>query len=66
LNGVTYVTRKPTIKSAIAADTAVISAFGLVTMAANDYIQLTVASDTTGNLLISDANMTLRLIRATA
>lgn len=64
VNGTTYVTRKPTIKSAIAADTAVITAFGIVQLAATDYIQLTVASDTTGNLLLSDANMTLRLLRA--
>lgn len=65
MNGTTYVTRKPTIKSAIAGDTAVITSFGLVTMAAGDYLQLCVASDTTGNLLLSDANMTLSLMKAT-
>lgn len=66
INGVTYVTRKPTVKSASAGDITTLSAFGLVQMTVGDYIQLTVASDTTGNLLLSDANMTLTLVRQTA
>lgn len=65
INGTTYMTRKPTIKSGIAGDTAVITSFGLVAMSAGDYLQLCVASDTTGNLLLSDADMTLSLMKAT-
>lgn len=66
INGTTYVTRKPTVKSAIAGDVCTLSAFGSVQMTAGDYIQLTVASDTTGNLLLADANMHLVLLRQTA
>lgn len=66
VNGTTYSTRKPTARGDAAADQENISAFGLVQLTANDYIQLVVASDATGNLLLSDVNVTLTLIRQTA
>jgi hypothetical protein len=65
LNGGSYSTRKPTIKSAVAGDAGQIVGFGLLALTAGDYIQLYIASDATGNLVINDANSTLQLIRAT-
>lgn len=61
-----FSTRKPTIKSAVASDVSPLVGHGLVELNAGDYIQLYVASDTTGNLLIGDANNLLQLVRQTA
>jgi len=65
INGAAYSSRKPTIKSAIAADISQLSGFGLISLTAGDYIQLYAASDTTGNLVIGDCSSLLELIRAT-
>lgn len=65
VNGTTYSLRKPTIKTDGSANAHQITGFGLISLTAGDYIQLTVASDVTGNLQFSDANTTLELIRAT-
>lgn len=59
INGTTYSSRKPTIKSSGASAEGQLIGFGIVTLAANAYIQIAVASDTTGNLLIKDANVVL-------
>jgi len=67
LNGTgAFSTRKPTIKSAIANDVSPLVGHGLIQLTAGDYLQLYVASDATGNLLVGDANNTLQLIRQTA
>lgn len=65
INGTSYSTRKPTIKSSGAGAEGQLIGFGLLTLNAGDFLQLTVASDSTGNLLIRDLNTTLQLIRAT-
>lgn len=64
--GDTYSLRKPTIKSSGSGAEAQLLGFGLISLSSNDYVQLYVASDTTGNLLVKDANVILRLIRQTA
>jgi hypothetical protein len=67
LNGTgAYSSRKPTIKSAIANDISQLTGFGLLSLTAGDYLQLYIASDTTGNIVIGDVNNTLTLVRQTA
>lgn len=66
LNGTTYSSRGPIIKSAIAGDQSQMAGFGLIALNAGDYIQMVIASDTTGNLVIKDMNNTLSLVRRTA
>jgi len=61
-----FSSRKPTIKSAVANDVSPLVGHGLIALTAGDYLQLYVASDATGNLLVGDANNTLQLIRQTA
>lgn len=63
VNGTTYSTRKPTVKSGGVGAQDQLSGFGMLQLNAGDYVQLTVASDATGNLLIGDCNSTLTLIR---
>lgn len=66
VNGSTFSLRKPTVKSAIANDISQVTGFGLVSLNAGDYIQMYVASDTTGNLVIGDCSHSIKLIRQTA
>lgn len=67
LNGTgAFSTRKPTIKSAATHDVRQLTGFGLLSLNAGDYLQLYIASDTTGNLSIVDANNTLQLVQQTA
>lgn len=63
LNGTTYSSRKPTVKSGGAGAVDQLNGFGLLILNAGDFLQLTVASDATGNLIFSDINSTLTLIR---
>ena len=65
INNSTWSTRTAVCKSNAAGDVGVLSSFGLVTLAANDYVQLFVASSATGNLVLKNANFTLELKRAT-
>jgi len=58
--------RKPTVKSGVAGDIAQLVFSEHVALTAADYIQLYVASDGTGNLVMGDANLTLTLVRQTA
>jgi hypothetical protein len=51
------------VKSAIAADMGQLVSIEMATLAANDYIQIYVASDATGNLLIGDAVSSIDMIR---
>lgn len=61
-----FSTRKPTVKSGAAGDICQMVFSEHVTLTAVDYIQLYVASDGTGNLVLGDANLTLNLVRQTA
>lgn len=65
MNGTTFSTLKVVTKSNSADDYGELSASDLITLAANDYIQLYVASTATGNIIFSDLNLTMNLIRAT-
>lgn len=65
VNGTTYSSRKPTVKSGGAGAVDQLNGFGLISLNANDFIQLVVASDATGNLIFGDINSTLQLIRVT-
>lgn len=63
VNGTTYSTRKPTIKSSGTGAEGQLIGLGILTVAANDYVQIAVASDTTGNLLIRDANVIITPVK---
>lgn len=63
INGSTFSSRKPTVKTDSSASPRLISGFGLLQLAANDYIQLYVASDSTGDIVFNDLNTTLTLVR---
>lgn len=65
VNGTTYSTRGPIVKSAVAGDADHLSAHGLITLVAGNYIQNVIASDTTGNILVRDFNTTLVLVERT-
>ena len=65
VNGTTWSPRTTVTKSNANGDSGYIGAFGLVTLAANDYIQLFVASSAAGNLVLKNANLTMELKRAT-
>jgi hypothetical protein len=62
INGTTYSTRKPTLKSSGAGAEGQLVGFGLISLAANDYVQLTIASDASGTLLIRDANISIHRV----
>lgn len=64
VNGSTWSPRTVTSKSNANGDHGEFHAFGLVTLAAGDYVQLYVASSATGNLVMSNVNLTLDLKRA--
>lgn len=65
VNGVTYSSRKPTVKSGGVGAVDQLNGFGLIPLNAGDFIQLVVASDATGNIIFGDVNSTLQLIRVT-
>lgn len=64
VNGSTFSQRNPTVKSGGTGAEDQLIGFGLVSLTAGDYIQLYLASDATGNLLVKNANVVLRLVRA--
>lgn len=64
LNNTTFATRKVVTKSTANGDYGNLAASALITLAANDYIQLYIASDVTGNVNLADANLILDLIKA--
>lgn len=66
INGTNYSRRKPTIKSSGTGDEAQLLGFGIVALNPNDYVQLVIASDTTGSLLIKDCNVVLTLVKQLA
>lgn len=65
VNGGAFSPRFPIAKSNSAGDAGQLGGFGLVSLNANDYLQLYFASTHTGNLVIQHANSTLQLLRAT-
>lgn len=65
INGTTFSTRRLMSKSNSGGDAGNLSGFSLVTLSANDYVQLFVASSVTGNLVITDLNTLIELVRAT-
>lgn len=66
INGGAYSSRKPTIKSGGVGAEDQLTGFGLISLTAGDFLQLYIASDATGNLLIGDCNSTLKLVQQTA
>lgn len=64
INGTNWSARTVVTKSNSVGDSGHLNAFGLVTLNANDYIQLYVASSASGNLVLNNANLTLELKRA--
>lgn len=64
INGLNYSTRHPLVKSNSGGDAGNLNGFGFVTLNANDYIQLYVASTANGGLIFSDVNMILTLVKA--
>lgn len=65
VNGTTWSPRTVIVKSNSVGDYGSFSAFGLITLNANDYVQLYVASTVSGNLTLHNANLTVDLRRAT-
>lgn len=65
VSNTTFSPRAAIVKSTAAGDNGNLSAFGLVTLAANDYLQIYVASTASGNLVINNLNLTLEFKRAT-
>ena len=65
VNGGSFSTRHPLVKSNSAGDYGFLGGFGLIPLNANDYIQLYIASTATGGLTFADVNTTIKLIRAT-
>lgn len=66
INGVTYSSRGPIVKSAVNGDSDLLSAHGLLTLNAGDFIQTVIASDTSGSVTIRDFNTMICLIDRTA
>lgn len=65
INNSTYAVRNIIAKSNAAGDEEQITGFGMFNLAANDYIQVCVASAVAGSLVFSDFELTLTLIKAT-
>ena len=65
INGAVWTPRPVLTKDNATGDSGHLSSFEYITLNANDYVQLFVASSVAGNLVINDANLTLELKRAT-
>ncbi len=65
INGSAFSPLKVITKSNSNGDFGELVAFDLVQFAANDYVQLYVASDITGNINFAEMNLTMNLIKAT-
>ena len=67
ISGGTYSTRHPVAKApSVATDPGELTGFGHIALVANDFLQLYVASSTTGGLIFQDLNTTLTLVEQTA
>lgn len=65
VNGATFGPRKVVDKSNSAGDVGQLSGFGIGSFTAGDFIQIYVASDTTGGMIMRNANTLLTLVRET-
>src|SRR5574341_554703 len=65
VSGGGYSSRRPVVKSSGVGAEGQVIGFGLTSLVTSDYIQLYVASDATGNLLIKNANVLITLVKAT-
>lgn len=65
VNATAFSSRRTMAKSNSAGDADSLSGFGLIALNANDFVQLYFASTVTGNLVITDLNATIELVRAT-
>lgn len=64
VNGTTFSDMKVLTKSNSNGDDGLLAANDLVQLSANDYIQLYIASDTTGNVTINNMMLTMKMIKA--
>ena len=64
INGTTFSDLKVVTKSNSNGDDGILAACDLITLAANDYIQLYIASDATGNVVINNMALTMKMIKA--
>lgn len=64
INGTTFSDMKVVTKSNSNGDDGLFAANDLISVSANDYIQLYIASDTTGNVTINNMMLTAKMIKA--
>lgn len=64
INGTTFSDMKVVTKSNSNGDDGLLAANDFITLAANDYIQLYIASDVTGNVVINNLALTMKMIKA--
>lgn len=64
INNTTFSDMKVVTKSNSNGDDGILSANDFVTLGANDYIQLYIASDATGNVVINNSALTMKMIKA--
>lgn len=64
INGTTFSDMKVLTKSNSNGDDGLLAANDLVQLSANDYLQLYIASDTTGNVTINNMMLTMKMIKA--
>lgn len=64
INGTTFSSMKVVTKSNSNGDDGIFAASDFIQLAANDYVQLYIASDTTGNVVINNSALTMKMIKA--
>lgn len=64
INGTTFSDMKVVTKSNSNGDDGILAACDLIQLSANDYIQLYIASDVTGNVVINNSALTMKMIKA--
>lgn len=64
INGTTFSNMKVVTKSNSNGDDGIFAASDFIQLAANDYVQLYIASDTTGNVVINNSALTMKMIKA--
>lgn len=64
INGATFSDMKVVTKSNSNGDDGLLAANDFITLSANDYIQLYIASDVTGNVVINNLTLTMKMIKA--
>jgi hypothetical protein len=64
INGTTFSDMKVVTKSNSNGDDGILAACDLVQLTANDYLQLYITSDVTGNVVINNSALTMKMIKA--